>query len=191
MIETYGLKNVVVFIQTILSFVHVELLLWKEETQAVVGRCSVKEVFLEISQTSLENTCARPATLLKKRLWHRCFHASFVKFLRTPFYTEHLWWLLLKRFLHCLMYRETCQLKKKDVKNLFFKASSKDVKELSWKSHRVIRFWFLLNFLFISTFFDIVASLSIPRVFSSSFSGRPKSSCLDIPRTIIKCNFID
>ena len=36
-----------------------------------------------------------PAALLKKRLWHRCFPVSFVKFLRTPFLTEHLWWLLL------------------------------------------------------------------------------------------------
>ena len=27
----------------------------------------------------------RPATLLKKRLWHRCFPVSFGKFLRTPF----------------------------------------------------------------------------------------------------------
>ena len=38
----------------------------------------------------------RPATLLKKRLWHRCFPVNFVKFLRTPFLTEHPWWLLLK-----------------------------------------------------------------------------------------------
>ena len=38
----------------------------------------------------------RPATLLKKRLWHMCFPVNVVKFLRTPFYTEHLWWLLLK-----------------------------------------------------------------------------------------------
>ena len=27
----------------------------------------------------------RPATLLKRRLWHRCFPANFVEFLRTPF----------------------------------------------------------------------------------------------------------
>ena len=27
-----------------------------------------------------------PATLLKKRLWHRCFPRNFVKFLKTPFY---------------------------------------------------------------------------------------------------------
>ena len=37
----------------------------------------------------------RPATLLKKRLWHRCFPANFTKFLRTSFLTEHLRWLLL------------------------------------------------------------------------------------------------
>ena len=37
----------------------------------------------------------RPATLLKKRLWYRCFLVNFVKFLRTPFFSEHLRWLLL------------------------------------------------------------------------------------------------
>ena len=31
-----------------------------------------------------------PTTLLKKRLWHRCFPVNFVKFPRTPFFTEHL-----------------------------------------------------------------------------------------------------
>ena len=38
----------------------------------------------------------RPTTLLKKRLWHWCFPVNFTKFLRTPFYLEHLWWLLLQ-----------------------------------------------------------------------------------------------
>ena len=37
----------------------------------------------------------RPATLLKKRLWHRCFPVNFVKFLRKTFSKEHLWWLLV------------------------------------------------------------------------------------------------
>ena len=40
--------------------------------------------------------CLEPATLLKKRLWHRCFPVNFVTFLRTPFFIEHLWWLLIK-----------------------------------------------------------------------------------------------
>ena len=31
-----------------------------------------------------------PATLLKKRLWHRCLAVNFVKFLKTSFLTEHL-----------------------------------------------------------------------------------------------------
>ena len=37
----------------------------------------------------------RPATLLKKKLWHRHFPVNFAKFLRTPLLMEHLWWLLL------------------------------------------------------------------------------------------------
>ena len=37
----------------------------------------------------------KPATLSKKRLWHRCFLVNFAKFLRTLFLKEHLRWLLL------------------------------------------------------------------------------------------------
>ena len=40
--------------------------------------------------TSSHQLPARPATLLKKRLWHRCFPVNFAKFLRTPYFTEHL-----------------------------------------------------------------------------------------------------
>ena len=50
--------------------------------EAVAQRCSVKKG-------------RRPATLLEKRLWHRCFPMNCAKFLRAPFLTEHLWWLLL------------------------------------------------------------------------------------------------
>ena len=31
----------------------------------------------------------RPAALLEKRLWNRCFPVNFTKFLRTPFFIEH------------------------------------------------------------------------------------------------------
>ena len=37
--------------------------------EAVVQRCSVKEVFLEISQNSQENTCARASFLIKLKAW--------------------------------------------------------------------------------------------------------------------------
>ena len=76
---------------------------WREKAGA--KRCSVRKAFLENSQNSQENNCSRdsfliklqrPTTLRKKRLWHRCFLVNFVKFLRTPFLTEHIWWLLLE-----------------------------------------------------------------------------------------------
>ena len=47
------------------------------------------------------NKDPRPATLLKKRLWHRCFPLNFVKFLRTSFFIEHFWWLLPSVLFKC------------------------------------------------------------------------------------------
>ena len=76
------------------------------KTEAVVRRCSLKKVFLKTSQNSQGGKLLcqrlflnkvsglRPATLLKKRLWHRCFPVNFAKFSRRPFYTERLRWLL-------------------------------------------------------------------------------------------------
>ena len=49
--------------------------------EAVILRCSVKKMFLKISQHSQESS--------------RCFPVNFVKFLRTIFFIEYLWWLLL------------------------------------------------------------------------------------------------
>ena len=65
-----------------------------------------KKLFLEILQKSQENACARvsffnknaglrPAFLLKKRLWHRCFPVNFAKFPRSPFLRNTFGWLLL------------------------------------------------------------------------------------------------
>ena len=93
---------------------HYSSLSWKinimVSSEAAVQRCSVKKAFLEISQNSEENTCAkvsfliklqalafRPATWLKKRLWDRCFPVNFTKCLRTPLFIEHPYWLLLFR----------------------------------------------------------------------------------------------
>ena len=80
-----------------------------EQTEAVTQRCYVKKVFVEISQNSQENTCPRVSLLIKlqasvlfikkvtlARHGHRCFPVNFVKFLRTHFFIEHPWWLLLK-----------------------------------------------------------------------------------------------
>ena len=57
-----------------------------------------------------KNSNLRSVILLKKSLWHRCFPVNFGKFLRTPFFTEHLRWLLrnsdealfMRKFVLCL-----------------------------------------------------------------------------------------
>ena len=71
---------------------------------------------------SLFNKVAgRHETLLKKRLWHRCFPVNFAKFLRTPFLIEHLWWLLL--FIDGVIPLRNSEFRKKNVplftKNFF------------------------------------------------------------------------
>ena len=57
-------------------------------------RCSVRKGVLRnftkftgkhLCQSLFLNGVARPATILKKGLWHRCFPVNFVKLLRTPF----------------------------------------------------------------------------------------------------------
>ena len=63
-------------------------------SKAVARKCSVKKEFSKISQNGQERTCVRslffyaglrPATLLKKRVRHRCFLVNFSKFLKTSF----------------------------------------------------------------------------------------------------------
>ena len=72
----------------------------------LTSRSSHQEVFCKKGVLRNFTTCTRkhlcqglflnrPVTLLKKRLWQGCFPVNFVKFLGTPFLTEHLWWLLL------------------------------------------------------------------------------------------------
>ena len=78
--------------------------------KTLLSRSILKEVFCKKgvfrnSQNSQENTCVRiflkiklqteACNFIKKKLLHRCFSVNFAKFLRTPFLTKHLWWLLL------------------------------------------------------------------------------------------------
>ena len=59
--------------------------------EAVIQRCSVKTVFLEISQNSQENTCARVSFLksesqIPKKLFFSCFNESPLKMMKNTFY---------------------------------------------------------------------------------------------------------
>ena len=65
--------------------------------RSIHRRCSVRKgIFRNFTEfrtpvpESLFFFMAQPATLLKKRLWHRCFPVSFAKF-KNNVSTEHLW----------------------------------------------------------------------------------------------------
>ena len=70
--------------------------------EAVSQRCSVKKVFMKISQNSQENTCQRVSFLIKlqakacnffkKETLAQVFSCEIF---RIPFSVEQLWWLLL------------------------------------------------------------------------------------------------
>ena len=72
------------------------LLKLKNSFRSSHQRCSVKKgVLRNFEKSTGKHLCqslflvklhARSATLLKKRLWHRCFHVNFAKFLRTPLF---------------------------------------------------------------------------------------------------------
>ena len=69
----------------------------KEETVSIENRsshqrCSMKKDVLK----NFTKFTGRPATLLKKRLWHRCFPKNFANFLRTPFLQNTSGRLLLR-----------------------------------------------------------------------------------------------
>ena len=80
-----------------------------------------------------------PATLLKKRLWHRCFPVNFAKFLRTPFRKNTSGRLLLsKRFVPSEVFYKKGVLKKIQQftgKRLFQSLSLNNVASLI-KKHR-------------------------------------------------------
>ena len=66
-----------------------KLLIQQPNAEAVVLTCSAKTV--------------RPATLLIKRLWRRCFRVNFEKFLRAPFFIGHL-----RRLLLLMLWNQAC-----------------------------------------------------------------------------------
>ena len=69
----------------------------KAASEAVVQRCSVKKVFLKISQNSQENNRTRASFLnkVKKEALARACSCEFYEIFTNTFFIEHLWRLLL------------------------------------------------------------------------------------------------
>ena len=75
------------------------------QSEAAARRCSMKKGVIKNFEKLIGITFVRVSLLIslfiiKKRLRQRRFPQNFAKFVRTPFFTEHLRWLLLssKRF---------------------------------------------------------------------------------------------
>ena len=89
-------------ITCMISLLHLEMKAWRSSHQ----RCFLKKgVLINFAKFTGKHLChslffnkvadLRSADLLKKKLWDRCFPVNFAKFIRTPFFTEDLRWLLL------------------------------------------------------------------------------------------------
>ena len=113
------------------------------------NRTSCLEVFCKKSGlrnfakfTGKHHTCARvslliklqvrPAASLVKRLCDSCFPANFVNFLRTPFLTEHLRWLLLKgSYKLCLLLKCCkCNIQKQPSRGILKKRISENIQQI-------------------------------------------------------------
>ena len=81
-------------------------------------RCSVKKgVLRNITKFTGKDLCQRlffnkvaglrPATLLEKSLWHRCFPVNFVKFLRTFFLQNTSGQLLLTMYVFIIRFHRS------------------------------------------------------------------------------------
>ena len=83
-----------------MCFIFKNARVWPE---GVVWRCSVKKMFLEISQNLQKNTCARVSFLIKlqacnfnkKETLTQVYSCEFCEIYKNTFFTEHLWWLVL------------------------------------------------------------------------------------------------
>ena len=64
-------------------------------TDVLQNRCSQENTCFGVS--FLKSCRLKACNFFKTRLQHRCFPVKFAKFLRAPFFTEHLRWLLLER----------------------------------------------------------------------------------------------
>ena len=78
----------------------------RSSRQEVFCRIVVLENFTKFTGKNLSQSLffikkggARASNLLEKRLWYRCFPLNFVKLLRTAFFIEHIWWLLLSIYI--------------------------------------------------------------------------------------------
>ena len=104
-------------------------------------------------------TGLRSTTLLKKKLQHRYFPVIFAKFLRTPFFTEQLWWLLLNIYLKLIDCVISSNSRKGRELVSSLKNSAKNELEMSVINYTIIWTDFIL--ILFSILFSILKKIEI------------------------------
>ena len=87
----------------------------------------------------------RPVTLLKTRLWHKCFPVNFVKFLRTPFFLETNSPIIK---MNTLQYKTTDKTKA----FILYVILKRNLKFYIKSIHFLIKIWFSVSPFFVSGF---------------------------------------
>ena len=97
------------FLTHVLNGSNIDLISWKSGLKLVKNVNNAKITICLVVICGLRSIrpgvfCEKggACNFIKKRLWHRCFPVNFAKFLRTPFFTEHLRWLLLYNYLQII-----------------------------------------------------------------------------------------
>ena len=104
-------------------------------------------------------TGLRSTTLLKKKLQHRYFPVIFAKFLRTPFFTEQFWWLLLNIYLKLIDCVISSNSRKGRELVSSLKNSAKNELEMSVINYTIIWTDFIL--ILFSILFSILKKIEI------------------------------
>ena len=71
--------------------------------EAIAQRCSVRKVFIEISQNSQESTCAR-VSFTKKETLTPVFSSEFCEIFKNTFLQNTSWWMLLSIIINLKSY---------------------------------------------------------------------------------------
>ena len=88
---------------------------------------------------SLSNKVAdlKVGNFIKKRLQHRCFLVNIAKFLKTAFFIEHFWWLVLSVWwsnCSCIGHLPTCSFSSKTQYGMVFaKKGCRSVQSMSFR----------------------------------------------------------
>ena len=92
---------------------------------------SFQLLILWVSVIGLSVVCLRPATLLRKRIWHRCFFVNFCEIFKNTFFVGHLrvnvsgnnitvFVFLISRMKASMRHRQTVRFLSSVYRHLFF-----------------------------------------------------------------------